>query len=222
MLSARPLAHDVATAPYAVDCSELADLARILETGVQLAVHRREPDVHLVSFLNRAHAGLGQGIREVAEAGKLPRVGGLLERPDSAPLAEELVFLTGLYTDLIGCPAVGLRIEVLDQAMCPRFHVDRVGVRLLCTWRGHGTEWLDDVSVDRRRLGAGSAGLPDDRSGLMLPGAAIRSVPTHAIALLKGAGWPGNEARGVIHRSPAVPAGEGPRILVSLDAVWDR
>jgi hypothetical protein len=222
MLTARPPARDVVVAPYAVDCSELADLARILETGVQLAVHCRGPNRHLDGFLKCACAGLGQGIREVVEAGRLPRVGGLLERADSAPLAEELVFLTGLYTDLIGCPAVGLRIEVLEQPMCPRFHVDRVGVRLLCTWRGPGTEWLDDAWADRRRLGTGSGGLPDEQSGLMLPGAAIQSVPTHAIALLKGAGWPGNEPRGAIHRSPAVPAGQGPRILLSLDAVWER
>ncbi|TVR65616.1 MAG: DUF1826 domain-containing protein [Candidatus Competibacteraceae bacterium] len=39
-----------------------------------------------------------------------------------------------------------------------------------------------------------------------------------AIALLKGEAWPGNAGHGLIHRSPAVPAGEGPRVLVAIDA----
>jgi len=38
--------------------------------------------------------------------------------------------------------AAGTRITTLDRAMCPRFHVDRVPVRLIVTWGGPGTQWL--------------------------------------------------------------------------------
>ena len=45
-------------------------------------------------------------------------------------------------------------IEVLDRAMCPRWHVDRVGLRLLSTWVGPATEWLNEDFADRRQLGS--------------------------------------------------------------------
>ncbi len=103
-------------------------------------------------------------------------------------------------------------------AMCPRLHVDRVGIRMLCTYRGPGTEWVDDAAVDRRFLGAASGGKPDEVSGLLRPGHRIERVPPFAVALLKGSLWQGNGGRGIVHRSPGV--GEGLRVLVALDAGW--
>jgi hypothetical protein len=44
-----------------------------------------------------------------------------------------------MYQCLFEPEAIGLRIHVLADTMCPRFHVDRVPVRLLCTYRGPGT-----------------------------------------------------------------------------------
>ncbi|MEF8706149.1 MAG: DUF1826 domain-containing protein [Candidatus Accumulibacter sp. UW27] len=43
-----------------------------------------------------------------------------------------------------------MRLDVVRQAMCPRLHVDRVGIRLLCTYRCPGTEWVESAAVDRR------------------------------------------------------------------------
>jgi hypothetical protein len=122
--------------------------------------------------------------------------------------------------ELLDARSIGLRLEVVGQAMCPRLHVDRVGIRLLCTYRGPGTEWVDDVAVDRGRLGARARGLPDENSGLLGPGSRIEIIPPFAVALLKGSLWQGNGGRGVIHRSPAVTPGETPRILLAMDADW--
>ena len=120
--------------------------------------------------------------------------------------------------DLLDAPSIGLRLEVIRQAMCPRLHVDRVGIRMLCTYRGAGTEWVEERDVDRRFLGAGAGGLPDDASGLLRAGYRIESIPPYTVALLKGTLWQGNAGRGIVHRSPAVPY--PPRVLVALDAGW--
>jgi hypothetical protein len=87
--------------------------------------------------------------------------------------------------------------------------VDRTGIRLLCTYRGPGTQWLPDAGVDRQRLQE----VPGDYP-------AVAEAPAFAVVLLKGSAWPGNESRGAIHRSPPVPAGAAPRVLLTLDALW--
>jgi hypothetical protein len=100
--------------------------------------------------------------------------------------------------------------------MCPRFHIDKLGCRLVSTYQGPGTEWLSNDDVDRSKLGAGNMGLSDDVSGLYSQAADIQQVNKGDIVLLKGEGWYGNEGLGAVHRSPAVAPGEK-RVVLTLD-----
>jgi hypothetical protein len=101
--------------------------------------------------------------------------------------------------------------------MCPRFHVDSVTCRLVCTYGGIGTEWLEDAYVDRSKLGRASAGLKDEQSGLILDPDAISAMPAYAVGLLKGRTWEGNEQHGAVHRSPQVHPALPRRLLLTLD-----
>jgi len=192
----------------------LADLCAVFEPEVQVCVHPRPSHPGLAAALRGPGLRSWRGLRASLQLGG-PRGRGLaaLDLPPVAgpgALREELAFLIELYGDLLGCPAVGLRIECLERAMCPLWHVDRTGIRLLCTWRGPGTEWLDDPGVDRASLAGGAVGHAP--SGCAAP---------FDIVLLKGSAWQGNAGGGAIHRSPAVSAGSGPRVLVALDALWE-
>ena len=62
-----------------------------------------------------------------------------------APLFDDVSLLAGLYGRLVGRPAVRLRLERITEDACRRFHADHVRLRLLCTYRGPGTEWLADA-----------------------------------------------------------------------------
>jgi hypothetical protein len=46
---------------------------------------------------------------------------------------------------------VGVRLNVLAKTLCPRFHADKVPCRLITTYAGKGTEWLDKA-IDRVML----------------------------------------------------------------------
>ena len=81
---------------------------------------------------------------------------GVITLDERVPAAQLSV---GRYWRLPRFYAVGLRLEIIERAMCPRFHVDHVGIRMLCTYRGPGTEWLDDEAADRNFLGARGSGL---------------------------------------------------------------
>lgn len=195
-------------------------LTEIFEPACQIAIAERLPIASIDGYLSAVANHIGEGFRVSLKAGEsLPRHL-LPTSPGRDDFAADLDFLVGIYSDLLGCPAIGVRLEVLNRAMCPRFHVDHTGIRLLCTYRGPGTEWLEDRAADRSKLGPVSAGICDENSGIILNPAGIHRVKPYAIALLKGSRWQGNAGQGIIHRSPVVSVVEASRVMLALDALW--
>lgn len=105
-------------------------------------------------------------------------------------------------------PGRKLRLSLCktSEQSCPLFHTDRVSVRLLCTLRGPGTEWLDNAQVNRKELGRG------ENRKIAGPDATVYAAQPFQIVLLKGDAGFGTNSPGIVHRSPAVPA--------SLDGRW--
>lgn len=203
---------------------DVAELARIFDADVEIAVLGRDGDPAIAGYLDQVvrQGRLGTGFRlSFAADDALPPFG-LPDLPGLEALRADIAQLVEIYADLVGPPRIGLRFEVTDAALCPRFHVDRVGIRLLCTYRGPGTEWLADFGADRSRLGPGACGQPDETSGLIVDPAALGRARAFDVVLLKGAPGQGGEAGGAIHRSPLPAEAERPRILVALDAVWEE
>lgn len=195
-------------------------LTRIFDPEIQLAQWRR-PVASVIGDWLAAHAGdLGSGVRQTLAPGQQPDLGRLPAGAGRDALAADIALLADMLAELLDAASIGYRLEVVGKAMCPRLHVDRVGIRLLCTYRGPGTEWVEDASVDRRFLGTASGGRPDETSGLLMPGYRIEAIPPFAVALLKGSLWQGNGGRGIVHRSPAVAADDAPRVLLAMDAGW--
>lgn len=107
--------------------------------------------------------------------------------------------------------AVTLRLETLHDDGCRRFHVDRVHLRLLCTYLGPGTEWLTEDQVDREAL---ATHLPNEA---ILRGGVPQRLEPFQVAILKGERYPGAAGRGQVHRSPPIAAAGTARVLFSLD-----
>ena len=188
---------------------ELADLVEVFNPGVQVCSWQREIDPAIESYLSQLHPTGELQILETLLPAPQPELDGLPGGPGRPSLMEDLSLLREVVCELLGCAAVGLRLTRIGRAMCPGCHVDRVGIRLVCTYQGPGTQWSDDQDVDRRDL----------HSGRMGEGAFIQAIPGE-IVLLKGALWHGNEAFGAVHRSPHVAANAPLRTLVTLDPLW--
>jgi hypothetical protein len=131
-------------------------------------------------------------------------------------LAEDVNLLVTMFADLFELKMVGIRLSILDKAMCPKFHTDNLPCRLVTTYTGSGTEWLPEVAVDRSKLGRGANGLPDAISGVYLNHNSIQQLKTGDVALLKGSGWLGNEDKAIVHRSPGLDMNEK-RLILTLD-----
>jgi len=140
------------------------------------------------------------------------------ELTNAQAFCKDISELVEMFCVLFDAERVGLRLTVLDTAMCPRFHVDRVPCRLVCTYYGVTSEWLPHDLVDRSKLGKGNNGQPDAESGLFQSEENINRLKTGDVAILKGELWEGNENAGLVHRSPQVPTGDK-RFLLTLDYI---
>ena len=137
-------------------------------------------------------------------------------QPNNLLLRDDIGQLIEMYAYLFDLQTTGVRIKSLSEAMCPRFHVDRVPCRLVSTYHGPATEWLNNDCVDRSKLGHGNKGLPDEKSGLISDINCIQSLTPGDVALLKGELWPNNQGSGLVHRSPNT-SNVNKRLLLSLD-----
>lgn len=126
-----------------------------------------------------------------------------------------------MFSCLFDVKSIGFRINTLEHAMCPRFHVDHVPVRLVTTYGGAGTEWLPAACASLSELGPDACAVADEHSGIIGIPQAIQQLSAGDVALLKGENWAGNEGRGLIHRSPSCKTSDSVnvqrRLLVTCD-----
>lgn len=188
---------------------------------LNLCIWARRPSSRLAEYINAEI--IGRPIKRVVECSLArPAFNELLQdlpmnsarQRFEQDLHKQLTLLGGLMP----IQRVELKLETVTGNLCQRFHVDRVPLRLICTYAGAGTQWLDNRHADRAKLGPGAGGLADEESGLLLRRACIKSMRPFEVGLMKGAGWPGNESAGLIHRSPRAEAGK-PRVLFKIDVL---
>ncbi|MEA1606381.1 DUF1826 domain-containing protein [Pseudomonas spirodelae] len=199
-----------------VSSEQIEVLGEVLREEVNLAVWQRQLPVQISDFAN---ALLAQGeplghsmVLELASPESEPHLSGLVDGysdlPGQVAFLQDVSWLVSAFTCLFDAKRIGLRLRILDKAMCPRFHVDHVPVRLITSYAGVGSEWLAEGGMARRRLGDPAAE-PNDA-------VLIKRADTGHVLLAKGEKWIGNEGGGLIHRSPQPPAGER-RLLLTLD-----
>ncbi|WP_298185715.1 DUF1826 domain-containing protein [uncultured Pseudomonas sp.] len=199
-----------------VSSEQIEVLGEVLRDEVNLAVWQRQLPAPVSDF---ATALLAQGeplghaiVLELGNPESTPNLSGLVDRyrdlPGQAAFVADIRWLVSAFACLFDAKRIGLRLRILDNAMCPRFHVDHVPVRLITSYAGAGSEWLAEGVMARRRLGDPAAE-PSDA-------ALIERAKAGDVLLAKGERWIGNEGAGLIHRSPS-PALAERRLLLTLD-----
>ena len=124
------------------------------------------------------------------------------EMPDCAErqlLLDDICLLAHEFDELFAPAYLRLRFDVVTTNKCPKFHIDHVAARLLCTYRGVGTEYsfLDDQKRP----------------------AEIFTTPNCAAIVLRGTKWPTDCANNLVHRSPEINDENETRLLFVIDPV---
>jgi hypothetical protein len=121
-----------------------------------------------------------------------------LGQPVPMALATDITRLAAMFAAITGRERIRVRLDGVTHDSCRRFHIDAIGLRLLCTYRGEGTQWT-------------MCG-PDCR--------APHQAPACSVALLKGTRHAPPAPAGCLHRSPPVsllPEHRRARILLCID-----
>ena len=126
---------------------------------------------------------------------------GTPECPHRDLLIDDISALAAIFADIMRCDYLRLRLGETSSAAHRHFHVARGSARLICTYRGAGTQY-----------------------GVSLNGsdpARIDTVPTCSPIILRGAHWPEVPISGLLHRAPPSNNPEEHRLVLVLDPVLD-
>ena len=112
-------------------------------------------------------------------------------------LVNDVAAMADLFTGVLDAPYLRLRLDVISTDACRKFHIDAIRARLICTYRGSGTQY-----------------------GISTDGHAPRSVfavPTGSPMIMRGTLWPETPKSGLLHRSPPIEGTGETRLVLVLD-----
>jgi len=121
--------------------------------------------------------------------------------PERDRLVADISALSQIFATLMHSRYLRLRLDAMTSSACSKFHIDAITARLVCTYRGPGTQY--GISTDGH----------DPRR--------VFTVPTGAPILLRGTLWPDAPPAGLLHRSPPIEDLAGTRLVLTLDPVRD-
>lgn len=125
-------------------------------------------------------------------------------------LKEDIIAQIERFSRICSAPWLEVRLEVISSNACAKFHADNVSVRLLTTYRGPATEWLDPALADEACCPAHA------------PEAAVRQLSRFAVALIKGRKARSRSGPLVLHRSPPIEGSGQTRFFLCVnDAMSD-
>lgn len=195
---------------------ETIELAAIFEPHLNVVVLEREAPEVVARYASRLARGPAMTVSASVTfdpddgTGGMDEVGRMLPADDARDcLLTDLAYWVEVMAELTGAANIGVRLAQLTAPMCPTFHVDAVPLRLVCTYSGPCSEWLDSSAI----AASGLIG-PRVSSRTIRRDAHVETCSPFDVLLLKGSAWPGNALHGAIHRSPSA---HGSRLLVTLD-----
>lgn len=137
-----------------------------------------------------------------------------LSSPDAFYLYQDIMELAQAFISLCKDKVIGIRLERVTTDNCKAFHVDYISLRLLCTYHGRATDWLENTNVNRLGLGQNNNEL------VVRDWRKVRKMKIHWVGILKGENFANNTGRGIVHRSPQISGINGAdRILLRMDTL---
>jgi hypothetical protein len=131
-------------------------------------------------------------------------------------LVDDIEMLAAVFARVAGKRRIRLRLTTVRDAGCEKFHADTLELRLLCTYAGPGTEWVEPSAVKASQL-ARAGGSVEEANRLIVPEGKIRVMDTGAVALFKGRLYPDHSGLGLVHRSAPVCCIRDYRLRLCLD-----
>lgn len=132
---------------------------------------------------------------------QLVQVSGLPACEERAMLVDDIAAQANMFAAVMMAPYLRLRLDVITTNARQEFRIDAVTARLVCTYRGTGTQY--GISKDGTE--------PQH----------FLTVPTGSPIVLRGTLWPETPKSGLRYRSPPIERMGETRLVLVLDPVFD-
>lgn len=176
-------------------------LATINEPGTELVIWQRSLLPSLGNWLDRLDVANLPHLRVLVQPGDLrAAVEPLMDKHGMTAsnmrdlLVDDIGWLVRAFAIITGSERVDVRLERVDHDACWKFHRDTVEARLVTTYRGPTTQWVQMAQAEQAIAEQKDYQGPLERLG------------DHDVALFKGNCAGPNS--GIVHRSPPI-AGTG-------------
>lgn len=187
------------------DC---AALKTFLAPGCAAAIWRRQVPSDIQNWLDAISPDMLPRGRVIVQPRAIPDALETLCNTANVPegtqrdwLCADITTLADTFANLMNTPWLRLRLDVVTTNACRKFHIDALSGRMVCTYRGTGTQY--GISTDG-----------DDPKR-------VYTVPTGAPILLRGTLWPTQPPSGLLHRSPPIEGTGETRLVLVLDPIHD-
>ncbi|MDH4981915.1 DUF1826 domain-containing protein [Hyphomicrobium sp. D-2] len=206
---------------YRVDGEDDAPLEGVLSSELPSVLRRwREPHCRLALWRRRFSSEIEARFARLdledvpslrlmaspADAGR--RISQVLERCDAldpvlaALLIHDAAYLVTLFANATASPEVELRLEVVTDDACRKFHTDVTLARLVTTYVGAGTQWVPPGYVEQ------ALAQQEDYQG------PVFSMPQFGVGLFAGKELPDNA---LLHRSPRISGSGCSRLFLCIN-----
>ncbi|MFN8670771.1 MAG: DUF1826 domain-containing protein [Candidatus Sericytochromatia bacterium] len=196
--------------------NNILDNLDIHQDDVNISILKRDLDINIIDFINKIYPFQK---KELDKDLKLKDLKKILEKQYKEysylnekgynNFIEDILTISYSFSELVKSEKISIYLSFLERTKCPLFHCDFNEIRLLCTYTGLGTEWVDNDNYNRDKLGCG------DNSLIIKDFSKINRASNFDVLLIKGAKYKNNKYP-LIHRSPEVYKNEF-RFLFRLD-----
>lgn len=179
-------------------------LQQVVQPGIGAAIWRRRLSAGFAEWIEGIPVGQMPALRALVDFRAVENcvhaacdLSGLPAGAMRDILASDIGALALMLAQIMQNPLMHIRFEAVTTDACRRFHIDQIPARLLCTYRGPGTQF----------------GVQDS-GGQVVPAGEMR---TGDAAILRGGLWPDIEVTRLLHRSPPVAETGQVRLFLALD-----
>ncbi len=191
-------------------CDTAQGLADIKRRDRELVIWQRVPPASLTAWLDGLEESRLPFLRVAVQPGDVRRgIEPYLDECGMPPgdmrdlLIKDVDGLVSAFADITQSDFVDVRLERVSSNACWKFHRDCVEARLLTTYRGPGTQWVQPHHAAR------ALHEQEEFSG------PLEHLRTGDVAIFKGSrAGPGS---GIVHRSPPIAGTGCTRLLLCLN-----
>lgn len=191
-------------------CDAADGLAAITKPEMELVIWRRALPLCLQTWLERLDASSLPDIRVLVQPTDLRRaVEPHLDDCGMPPgdmrdlLLHDIGDLVAAFARITRRDLVDVRLEHVSHDACWKFHRDCVDARLLTTYRGPGTEWVQPIHAEQAL-----------REQKRFKGP-VEHLTNHDVAIFKGSC--AGAGSGIVHRSPPMAGTGQTRLLLCIN-----